>query len=378
LIAANVPAATPSSIAAAQAERQVAVLKTERDLIQAERNHSSVTNASYANDEQKTKAVADSQAKVDAAQKAAEAARAAVSSPGGEYTALGNEYPMVSTGRRTALARWMTDPSHPRTARVAVNQIWLRHFGEAFVPTVANFGLNGQRPSHPELLDWLSSQFTDSGWDMKRVHRLIVTSAAYRRSTTDGPNGQHNIAIDPNNRCLWRMNSRRMESEVVRDSVLALGGRLDVRFGGPEIPETLGESSLRRSLYFRSTPNEKMTFLDVFDQANPNECYRRQESVMPQQALALTNSLLSLNQATALGEVVLDNLQQSDQLATMSNVVPIAFEHVLSRRPSEKEQAACERMLIKAVPTSDGILPALAVQSLIHVLLNHNDFVTIR
>lgn len=169
-----------------------------------------------------------------------------------------------------------------------------------------------------------------------------------------------------------------MESEVVRDSTLALSGQLDLHFGGPEIPESKGETVPRRSLYFRSTPNEKMTFLDVFDQANPNECYRRQESVMPQQALALTNSLLSLQQAATLTESLLADLRTSNRPANMGNVIPAAFEHVLSRSPKPQEIAASEKMLSKYAAASDAIVPVTAIQTLIHVLLNHNDFVTIR
>jgi mono/diheme cytochrome c family protein len=372
------PDPTPHALDAAQAERQVILLKAERDAMTAERQHAAVMSASYANDDAKAKAIMESQAKLDAANKAVEAAKAALEPSTTTYTPLGIEYPRQSTGRRTALAKWMTDPKHPRTARVAVNHIWLRHFGEALVPSVANFGLNGQRPSHPQLLDWLATEFTDSGWSMKTLHRLIVTSAAYRRETTDGPDADKNRAIDPRNRYLWRMNSRRMESEVVRDSVLALGGRLDHSFGGPEIPETNGELTPRRSLYFRSTPNEKMPFLEVFDQANPNECYRRQESVMPQQALALTNSLLSSNQARVLAEVVLHDLERARQPANISHVIPAAFEHVLARPPKPAELAAAEKMLGKYAASSDVAVPAAAMQSLIHVLLNHNDFVTIR
>jgi hypothetical protein len=371
------PQATPLALAAARAERQAAFVKAERDLMQAEQQLQAVLSAAYSDDAAKSKAVAESQQKLDAAKKAVESSQAALANADAAYTKLGPEYPQHSTGRRTALAKWIADPNNPRTARVAVNHIWLRHFGEAIVPTVANFGLNGQRPSHPELFDWLAAELTSSGWEMKRLHRLIVTSAVYRRVTTDDPDAK-NVAADPKNRYLWRMNSRRMESEVVRDSTLALSGRLDRQFGGPEIPETQGEQSPRRSLYFRSTPNEKMTFLDVFDQASPNECYRRQESVMPQQALALTNSVLSLNQAAELAEVVLGDLRSANRPANMANVTPAAFEHVLSRSPKPQEVAACERMLSKHAATSDAELPAAAVQSLIHVLLNHNDFVTIR
>lgn len=372
------PVLSPLAQQAVAAERQAALLKAELEFAKTERDHLAVTTAAYASDEGKTKAIKDSQAKVDAAKLALNQAIDASKQPSGAYTPLGSDYPMQSTGRRTALAKWMTDPKHPRTARVAVNHVWLRHFGEAIVPTVANFGLNGQRPSHPELLDWLALEFTASGWNMKRLHRQLVTTAAYRRSTTDGPDAEHNLVIDPKNRFLWRMNSRRMESEVVRDSTLALSRRLDLRFGGPEIPETQGETVLRRSLYFRSTPNEKMTFLDVFDQANPNECYRRQESVMPQQALALTNSLLSLQQAGLLAEIVVSDLRSANQQANVANVIPAAFEHVLSRAPKPQEVAASEKLLSKHAATSDAVVPVSAIQSLIHVLLNHNDFVTIR
>jgi mono/diheme cytochrome c family protein len=367
---ANVP--LPSAFEAATAERQLAVLKAERDLLQAEQNETSVNAAGDLTGDAKAKAAGDSQAKVAAANKALETARSALTVIDGTYTSLGPMYPTVSTGRRTALARWITDSRNPRTSRVAVNHIWLRHFGEAIVPTVANFGLNGQRPSHPELLDWLGAELTDSGWDMKRLHRLMVNSAAYRRVTTDGPDAKANLAIDPGNRFLWRMNSRRMESEVVRDSVLDLAGRLDVRFGGPEIPETQGEQSTRRSLYFRSTPNEKMSFLEAFDQANPNECYRRQESVMPQQALALMNSFLSLSQARAICDSLEHNQAPAGPTTNLATIIPLAFETVLSRAPTNQEISACERSLGKQKTPNE------AIQTLIHVLLNHNDFVTIR
>ncbi|MGV3719593.1 MAG: DUF1549 domain-containing protein, partial [Actinomycetota bacterium] len=150
-------------------------------------------------------------------------------------------YPGTSTGRRLALARWITDRQNPLAARVAVNHIWLRHFGRALAPSVTDFGANGQRPTNPALLDWLASTFmtgagpglshpdprplTPGPWQMKRLHRLIVTSSAYRMdSTYDAASG----ALDPDNRYLWRMNSRRMEAEVVRDSMLHASGQLDL------------------------------------------------------------------------------------------------------------------------------------------------------
>src|SRR5262249_22372212 len=141
-------------------------------------------------------------------------------------------YPATSTGRRIALARWIADTQNPLTARVAVNHVWLRHFGKPLVPTVFDFGKNGKPPSHPALLDWLAAEFMESKWSMKSVHRLMVTSSAYRmESTTDTANA----GIDEDNRWLWRMNARRMEAEIIRDSVLAVAGRLDRTFGGAEL-----------------------------------------------------------------------------------------------------------------------------------------------
>ena len=123
------------------------------------------------------------------------------------------------------LARWIANRDNALTARVAVNHIWLRHFGAALVPTVFDFGLNGAAPWHPQLLDWLAVEFMESGWSMKHMHRLIVTSQAYRRDSF--ATSPENLARDVDNVYLWRMNARRMEAEIVRDSVLAVSGGLD-------------------------------------------------------------------------------------------------------------------------------------------------------
>src|SRR5207302_4732255 len=129
---------------------------------------------------------------------------------------LSPSYPATSSGRRRALALWMTERKNPLTARVAVNHIWTRHFARPLVETVFDFGRNGKKPSHPELLDWLAVEFMDSGWSMKHLHRVIVTSQAYRLSS--GPSTDHpNLARDADNRYLWRFNSHRLEAEIVRD-----------------------------------------------------------------------------------------------------------------------------------------------------------------
>jgi hypothetical protein len=306
-----------------------------------------------------------------------------------EYSPLGTTWPASSSGRRLALARWIASPENPRTARIAVNHIWLRHFGEALVPTVANFGLNGNSPSHPELLDYLASQLVSHDWKMKSVHRLILTSAAWRQSSASD-HAERNSQIDPGNRWLWRMNSRRLEAEAVRDSLLAVTGTLDLSHGGPEIPEQQMQQLPRRSLYFRNTPNEKSSLLEPFDLANPNECYRRQASVIPQQALALMNSSLALDSARLLAEKLSPNPDHPSR-----DFIRSAFETILSRAPTPPEIQACLDFLNQPGPTTPDttLYPAgtntaqrppsanpqqRSRENLLLVLFSHNDFITLR
>ena len=210
-------------------------------------------------------------------------------------------YPAASTGRRLAFARWIADESNPLTARVAVNHIWGRHFGRAIVPTVNDFGRNGQPPSHPALLDWLAAELMDGGWSMKAIHRLIVTSAAYRRDSRPDP---ADLARDPDDVFLWRWMPRRAEAEVVRDCVFAVAGALDSTMGGHDIDHEFGLTVPRRSLYFQHAAEKQMEFLQIFDAPGVTECYRRKESILPQQALALANSELSLRMARRLAGVL--------------------------------------------------------------------------
>jgi hypothetical protein len=321
-----------------------------------------------------------------AARKALDAARQAAEKPGESFAPVGEQYPKSSTGRRAALAAWIASPSNPRTARVAANHLWARHFGQPLVATPENFGLNGRKPSHPELLDWLAAELIANDWQMKPLHRQIVLSSTYRMSSS-AANLSSAAEQDPVNIYLWRMNSRRMEAEAVRDSTLYLAGRLDLTLGGPEIPETEGESVLRRSLYFRNTPNEKMLMLEVFDVADPNSCYRRKESVIPHQSLAMMNSGLTLDHAKIIAE----------QLAADDNdFVTAAFETLLARAPTRQEEELCRKFLADQVAAAEGgaveSFPGggsakrspssdpqqRARENLVHVLLMHNDFVTVR
>ncbi len=395
------PASDLAALAAAavSAERQAAVLAAEHQLLAAEQALAAAKLAVNDKDEKTKKAAKDAETKRDQASKAFETARtAAAKEPSGEYSPLDKIYPANSSGRRLALASWIGSADNPLTARVAINQMWLRHFGDGLVPTVFDFGLNGQPPTNQALLDWLAVEFVERGWSMKAIHRLIVTSAAYRRhSSASQAEQQPNLAIDPDNRYLWRFKSRRMEAELVRDSVLHAAGQLDATMGGPEIDESQGEKSLRRSVYFRHAHEKYMTFLKLFDAPSVTECYRRDESIVPQQALALANSSLSFQQSRLLAGTLSQRTGAEATDASNAAFVIAAFEQILSRPPTEAERAACEKFLTdqalkfaaadKLTPFAAG--PAAAVkpsadphqrarENLVHVLFNHNDFVTIR
>ena len=295
------------------------------------------------------------------------------------YSNLGKIAPAVSSGRRLALARWITHRQNPLTARVAVNHVWLRHFGEPLVPTVFDFGRNGQPPTHPKLLDWLAIEFIERGWSMKRLHRAIVTSQAYQRSSSSKTAGSDAVVKDPENRWLWRANPRRMESQIIRDNVLYIAGQLDRRMGGAEIASKEATASTRRSVYFHHSDKERAQFFMVFDDANVNECYRRSETVVPQQALAMANSGLVLARSKQLAETLSSRLQQR---ATDDEFISAAFQNILSRSPTEAELGTCVSSLAQMrrflTERAQGNPEQRAREYLVHVLFNHNDFVTIR
>ena len=358
---------------AAAAEKHLAVLQAELELAVA----------------------AESTEAQTAAQTKLQQAHQAVAIESSDYTPVGEQFPRTSTGRRSGLAEWIVSDSNPRTARVAANHLWGRHFGHPLVATPENFGLNGRQPSHPELLDWLANELIAHDWKMKPLHRQLVLSATYRMASVLPTTAATAAAdVDPDNRYLWRMNSRRMEAEVVRDSTLSVALRLDQTMGGPEIPETEGEKNLRRSLYFRNTPNEKMLMLEVFDVADPNACYRRKESIVPHQSLAMMNSGLVLDSARTLATELAAELDAKPDLER--DFVTAAFTAVLARAPTAEEAERCEAFLRQHAEqlqqTEQPTFPAggsatqpaaadsmlRAKQNLVHVLLLHNDFVTIR
>jgi hypothetical protein len=267
-------------------------------------------------------------------------------------------YPASSTGRRLAFARWLTHRDNPLAARVAANHMWIRHFGRGVVPGAFDFGKNGQPPSHPALLDWLAVEFMERGWSMKELHRLMVTSAAYRQASTPTP---ENLARDPDNVYLWRFTPRRLEAEAVRDAVFHVAGGLDAKMGGPDIPHAAGLDTPRRSVYFQHAQEKQMEFLQIFDCASVTECYVRKQAILPQQALALINSDLVLAQARRLaGQINGDD----------GVFVRAAFERVLSRPPTGEEAATCVEFL-----RGRG---GRGRENLVHVLYNHHEFATLR
>lgn len=215
-----------------------------------------------------------------------------------------------SASGRLELANWITDPKHPLTARVIVNRIWQHHFGEGLVRSPDNFGKLGERPSHPELLDWLALRFIESGWSIKKLHKLILLSATYQQSTELTIGSQQSV-IDPDNRLLWRMNRVRLEAEPIRDSLLAVAGNIDLRMGGTLLnngnftyvnnensTNTARYDNHRRSVYLPVVRNSVFDFIQIFDFSEPHVPNgKRASTVIAPQALYLMNSPFVKEQA---------------------------------------------------------------------------------
>ncbi len=311
-----------------------------------------------------------------------------------------------STGRRKALAAWLARPDHPRTARVMVNRVWQNHFGRGIVATPSDFGTQGAEPSHPELLDWLATEFVRENWSLKALHRLMVTSATYRQSSTPTPEALEN---DPDNTLVSRMPRRRLEGEAVRDALLAVSGQLVDRLGGPSVfpdlppgMETRGgwtrsasaSDRNRRSIYVFVRRNLKYPLFEAFDAPDTNTtCPERNVTVNAPQALMLLNSDLVLSQARALAGRLLTTLSVEDRNDPAS-VVSLAYRLAFSRAPQPVERsrgltfledqaallssrAGDPKGLDLPTPTPDGYSPvqAAALVDYCHALLNLNEFV---
>ena len=298
-----------------------------------------------------------------------------------------------SSGRRLALARWLVQPSHPLTARVIVNRIWQHYFGRGIVESEGNFGRTGTPPTHPALLDWLAVEFVEKGWSLKALHRMILTSTAYRQSSRIEEPAQ---SADPENVFLSRFPTRRLGADAIRDSVLKVAQRLDPNpFGPPDEIEVKPDGEVvgkdtdagqRRSIYVQQRRSRPITILESFDapQLKPN-CLRRSKSTVASQALQMMNSeILRANSRYMAGRVI-DAVGEAPQAQ-----VERVYLTALARRPTVEELAegtnalgemakAWERRLDERVPMEPKKSKArwLALATLCHTVLNSAEFIYI-
>jgi hypothetical protein len=291
-----------------------------------------------------------------------------------------------TSGRRLALAEWIVSPKNPLTARVLVNRIWQTHFGRGLVATPNDFGLAGARPTHPELLDYLASQLVRDGWSVKRLHRLIVTSATYRQQSSPASVADV-VKIDGQNDLLWRQNLRRLSAEQLQDSLLTVSGLLTQRAGGgppvwPELPADvlqanpafLDDNPEKTKGWYPSPPGERNTraiyqvqkrtvrvpFMETFDlPENSTSCPRRSESTVAPQALSLLNGPLAVEAARAFAKRV-EKEAGEDPAARVKAAFSLAFQ----REPAADEQQACL-----------DLLTTRSLVELCRALLNVNEFV---
>ncbi len=244
---------------------------------------------------------------------------------------VGENPPLFKDGSgRLELAQDIASKDNPLTARVMVNRIWLHHFGEGLVRTPDDFGARGEPPTHPELLDYLASRFMESGWSIKEMHRLMMLSSVYQQSSEGDPKC---AAVDPENRWLWHNNRRRLDFEALRDSILAVGGDLDLKMGGKPVRLDTEPFALRRTVYGfidrRNVPN----MYQAFDFASPDlTTGRRESSVVPQQALFMMNSPLVVEQARN----VVRNLNFKPGMKPLTRV-NMLYELLFQREPTDQE-----------------------------------------
>jgi hypothetical protein len=289
-----------------------------------------------------------------------------------------------SSGRRLAFARWLTRPEHPLTWRVIANRIWQHHFGRGIVETPNDFGRLGELPTHPELLDWLAAEMVAQGGSLKAMHRLIMNSAAYRRASTPSPDA---AAVDPRNALLWRFDVRRLTAEELRDSMLAVGGTLNLAMGGPGIyppmpravletasrpDEAWGRSSpeqaARRTVYVHVKRSLLMPVLQSFDLADTDaSCPVRFVTTLPTQALTMLNSELVHEQAGHLAA------RLRRERAEVRERVARGFE-LVAQRPATAAEVERGLVLIADLEAAHGLDADEALRLFCLVLLNLNEF----
>jgi hypothetical protein len=328
----------------------------------------------------------------------------------------------LSQPTRLDFARWLVDPANPLTPRVIVNRFWQQFFGRGIVETENDFGTQGSRPTHPELLDWLAVEFVESGWSVKHLHRLIVTSATYRQSSKVAEWGTASFAtnkseqgfnpisppvIDPDNKLLARQNRLRLEAEIIRDSALAVSGLLTRKIGGPSVfppqPEGVfeftqdpkpwnsegGEDRYRRGMYTHFWRSSPYPALMVFDAPNGNvSCTRRLRSNTPLQALTLANDTQFVECAQALAQRVL-----SEGSAERTKREVLVFQLCVAREPTAEERQRLAALVDQQLAAFQGSSnqgestggsnssggpdrELLAWTAVCRVLLNLDEFVT--
>jgi Protein of unknown function (DUF1553)/Protein of unknown function (DUF1549)/Planctomycete cytochrome C len=297
-----------------------------------------------------------------------------------------------TSGRRLAFAKWLTQPDHPLTARVMVNRIWMHHFGVGIVSTPQDFGVSGDPPSHPELLDWLATEFVKNNWSVKHIHRLILNSNTWKqKSRVRVKQTKAAKNLDPDNRLLWRQNLQRLQAEPLRDAILAASGILNpVMFGSPHAVARLKsgevvvppyEGKLRRSLYIQVLRLNPDTLLEVFDQPEMSvNCTKRASSTVVTQALTLLNSDLMVKAARAFA----DRVQAEGKI----NLVEYAIMTAFSRPATDEEKKTLSIFLDeqfakyiakhkKEEQTKPEVIietKKLALADLCHMLLSANEF----
>jgi len=292
-----------------------------------------------------------------------------------------------SPANRLQLAGWLTSDQNPLTARVIANRVWHHHFGRGLVATLGNFGATGSGVSHPKLLDWLACEFQEQGWSLKYLHRLIVSSTAYQQSSrrlTETDRGQ---AVDPQNALLWRQNLRRVESEILRDALLAVSGQLNAKTGGPPVAITAPADGLstvintptreqhRRSVYLFHRRVYPLKFMETFDSpVMPINCRQRSHSTTVLQSLALLNSDFVLECSRQLGR----------QLpAQPTAAIDALYRRTLTRHPTAEETAACTTYLADQSQTyieegqPEPAARRQAICDLCHMILCTNEFLYI-
>jgi hypothetical protein len=296
------------------------------------------------------------------------------------------ELPADASNPRTTLARAIVDPANPLTARVIVNRIWQWHFGTGIVDTANDFGVNGGRPSHPELLDWLASELVDPTtptdsrlctWSIKHIHRLIVTSSTYRQAT----DAKLGMVKDPGDGLLWRFPRRRLTAEEIRDSMLMLAGRLNLKAGGPSVVVPVDSDLVkllytpsqwavtidrtehdRRSVYLLAKRNVRLPFMEAFDQPDAaTSCSRRESSTHALQALELLNGTL----ANSLAESFADRLRRDAGVESRAQI-ELAYVLAAGRPPTEREREFAVNFL-KAQPLREFALAVFNLNAFLYV-----------